>query len=206
MTHGLLRQSTTIVLTALLIVLVGCSSSSPTRYYVLRPSGDSMNKKELQTLDRGRCVSIGVGPVRIADYLDRPQIVTYVTPHEVRIAEFHQWAEPLEQNISRVLADNLSALLCTKVVVLYPWNVSVPVDYQVEVRINRLDGDPGGNATLEAQWMALDLRGSKRLLAAKTLSFTEPAEGQDYQALVSAHSRNIEVLSRDIAATIKTFP
>ena len=121
MTNCLLRQSTTVVLTALLILLGGCSSSSPTRFYVLRSWSDSMNKKELQPSDRERCVSIGVGPVKVADYLDRPQIVTRVTPNEVKIAEFDQWAEPLGQNISRVLADNLSALLCTKVVVVFPW-------------------------------------------------------------------------------------
>ncbi len=206
MTHCLLRQSATVGLTALLILLGGCSSSLPTRFYVLRSWSDSMNTKELQASDRKRCVSIGIGPVRVADYLDRPQIVTRVALNEVKVAEFDQWAEPLKQNIPRVLADNLSALLCTKVVVLFPWNASVPIDFQVEVEINRLDGNPGGNSTLEAQWMAFDLRGPKRLLAAKKLSFTEPTGGQDYLTLVLAHSRNLEALSRDIAAGIEAFP
>jgi len=204
MTNCLLRRSTTAVLTALFILLGGCSSSSPTRFYVLRSLSDSMNKKELQVPDREHCVSIGVGPVRVADYLDRPQIVTRVTLNEVKVAEFDQWAEPLEQNISRVLADNLSVLLCTKVVVLFPWNASIPIDYQIEVEINRLDGNLGGESTLEAQWMAFDLRGSKQLLAAKKMSFTEPTGGQDYQALVSSESRALQALTRDIAETLKT--
>ncbi len=206
MPQGLLRQSTTVVLTALLILLGGCGSSSVTRFYILRSLNDAMNKNERQGPEKERCASIGIGPVRVADYLDRLQIVTRVTPNEVRVAEFDQWAEPLKQNIPRVLAENLSALLCTKVVVLFPWNASVPIDYQVEVEVNRLDGSLGGNSTLEAQWMAFDVRGSKRMQATKKLIFAEPVEGQDYQTLVSAHSRNLELLSRDIAAAIKTFP
>ena len=206
MTNCLLRQSTMVVLTAWFTVLVGCGSSSPTRFYVLHSWTDSLNMKELQPSNREHCVSIGVGPVTVADYLDRPQIVTRVTPNEVKLAEFDQWAEPLGQNISRVLANNLSTLLCTKTVVVFPWRGAVPVDYQIEVEILRLDGNLGGNATLEAQWMAFGPREMKKLLASKKLGFTEPARGHDYQALVLAQSRNLEALSRDIAEAIKTLP
>jgi uncharacterized lipoprotein YmbA len=203
MTNRHLRQSTTVVLTALLILLSGCSSSSPTRFYVLRSWSDSMNKKEVETSDRDRCVSIGVGPVRVADYLERPQIVTRVTPNEVKIAEFDQWAEPLGVNISRVLADNLSAHLCTKMVVVFPWGGAVPIDYQVEAEIIRLDGNLGENATLEVQWMVFGLRGSKQLLVTKKLRVTEPTGGQDYQALVTAESRTLAELSQEIAKTLR---
>ena len=206
MENHLLRKSTTPVLAALFILLVGCSSSSPTRFYVLHSWSDSMKMKELQSSNRDHCISIGVGPVGVADYLERPQIVTRVTPNEVKLAQLDQWAEPLEQNISRVLADNLSALLCTKMVVAFPWRGAVTIDYQVEVEILRLDGDLGGNATLEVQWMAFGLREPKKLLASKKSTFTEPTGGQDYQGLVSAQSRNLEGLSRDIAAAIKTLP
>ncbi len=206
MANRMLRQSTPAILAVFFTLLVGCSSSLPTRFYVLGSLSDSMNKKELQPSDRERCVSIGVGPVRVADYLDRPQIVTRLTPNEVRLGEFDQWAEPLEQNISRVLADNLSALLCTKMVVVFPWRGAVSVDYQIEVEILRLDGNLGGSATLEVQWMAFGPRESKKLLVTKKLSFTVPIGGQDYQALVSAQSRNLEALSRDIAEAIETLP
>ncbi len=201
MANLLLRHLISLVLAALFIFLVGCGSSPPTRFYVLH----SMDVKESPESSGAGCVSIGVGPVRVAEYLERPQIVTRVTPHEIMIADFDQWAEPLGQNISRVLADNLSALLCTTMVVVFPWKGSVPLDFQVEVDILRLDGNPGKDASLEVQWMALDLRKAKRVVAFKKLSFTEPTGGQDYRALVAAESHNLEVLSRDIAATIGTL-
>jgi uncharacterized lipoprotein YmbA len=205
MVSPMLRQSITVPLTALFILLVGCSSSSPTRFYILHSLTDSTSIKESQPSSRDRCVSIVVGPVTIAEYLERPQIVTRFSPNEVRLAEFDQWAEPLDQNIARVLADNLSALLCTKLVVVFPWKGPVPIEYQVKIEILRLDGNLGGNATLEVQWMIFAVGEEKRLLASKKLSFNGPTDSQDYQALVSAQSRNLGLLSRDIASAIKTL-
>ena len=105
-----------------------------------------------------------------------------------------------------MLADNLSALLCTKAVVVFPWRRAIPIDYQVEVEINRLDGNLGERATLEVQWIIFGLREPKKLLATRKLSLTEPTEGQDYRALVSAQSRNLETLSGDIATAINALP
>ena len=203
MTNYLLRQSTPAVLAALLILLSGCRSSLPTRFYVLRSWPDSMSVKEWQASTGERCVSIGVGPVKVADYLERSQIVTRATPSEVKLADFDRWAEPLAQNIPRVLADNLSALLCTKMVLVFPWRGAIPIDYQIEVEILRLDGNLGGNVTLEAQWMAFGPKDLRKLVAIKRSTFREPLDGQDYQALVSAESRAIAKLSQEIARTLR---
>ena len=54
--------------------------------------------------------------------------------------------------------------------------------------------------------MLFGLRETKKLLAVKRLNVAEPALGQDYRALVSAQSRALEKLSREIAETIKTLP
>jgi len=108
--------------------------------------------------------------------------------------------------ISRVLANNLTTLLCTKSVCVFPWRGSIPIDYQVETEIIRLGGSLGGNATIEAQWMIFSLSGGKKLQAIKNVSFTEPTGGQNYTALVSAQSRAFGQLSREIAEAMKTLP
>ncbi|UCC31474.1 MAG: membrane integrity-associated transporter subunit PqiC [Phycisphaerales bacterium] len=41
--------------------------------------------------------------------------------HRLTLAEFDRWAEPLAFGFSRVLAENLSALLLTDRVLLFPW-------------------------------------------------------------------------------------
>ena len=62
------------------------------------------------------------------------------------------------------------------------------------------------NATIEAQWMIFSLRKGKKLQVIKNVSFTEPTGGQNYAALVSAQSRALGQLSREIAEAIKALP
>jgi uncharacterized lipoprotein YmbA len=91
----------------------------------------------------------------IADYLDRPQIVTRISPDEIILAEFDRWAGPFKDNFTRVLANNLSTLLCTKTIAIFPWRGGIPIDYRIEMEVLRLDGSLGGNVSLEAWWMVL---------------------------------------------------
>ena len=203
MTNDSFRLRTIVAFSVLLTLFIGCSSSPNTRFYVLNSMGGP--GKEAQPSAGERCFSIGVGPVKIAQYLDRPQIVTRAGSNEIRLAEFDNWAESLERNISRVLGENLSALVCTKTIMVIPWSGLVPLDYRVEVEILHLDGKPGEGAALEAQWFVFAGGDTKKLLIAKKSAFTEPWGGQDYQALVSAQSRAIGALSREIAEAIKTL-
>jgi uncharacterized lipoprotein YmbA len=69
----------------------------------------------------------------------------------------------------------------------------------------RLDGSLGGNVSLEAWWMVFSGDG-KRMLVSKKSTFTEAVGGQDYKSLVSAQSRALGTLSREIAEVIKTLP
>jgi uncharacterized lipoprotein YmbA len=111
----------------------------------------------------------------------------------------------LEDDLTRVLAKNLSNLLCTKSIVLFPWRGKIPMDYRIEMEVLRLDGRLGGEVTLEAWWMVLSGDGKKMLLNKKS-TFTEAAAGKDYNSFVSAQSRAVGRLSAEIAEAIKTLP
>lgn len=184
-----------------LLTFVGCSlgrQSPPTRLYVLTPLPQA--ERAAQTVLTGND-AVGVGPVELPRYTDRPQIVTGNTAPELGQASFEQWAEPLESNFARVLAENLTLLLATDRVVVFPWQGPASVSYQVIVDVARFLGEPGGQASLEARWSVVGKNG-KEVLIQKKSSFTEPVGGQDYQALATALSRTVAHLSRDIAATI----
>ena len=76
-------------------------------------------------------MSIGVGPVHLPRYLDRPQIITRTKGTDLKLAEFHHWAEPLADTFMRVVSENLSTLVPTDRVYLHPWGVGVDLDYKV---------------------------------------------------------------------------
>ena len=82
--------------------------------------------------------SIGVGPVQMPEYLNRPQIVSRKSTIELFLDEFNKWAEPLEDNFTRVLAENLANILRTDPVVIFPSRGSIPVDYIVTLDVIRL--------------------------------------------------------------------
>ncbi len=186
---------------ALLAGTYGCAGSPSPRYYYL--SSISGSAPEGKRSSEGPCVSIGLGPIEIPDYLDQSQIVIRVGPNEIKLADSDRWAEPLKENFTRALARNLSSLVCIKEVSFFPWRREIPTDYRVEMNIISFDGRPGEKVILETWWRLLSGDG-KTVLQSKRISFSEPVGGRDYQFLIVAHSRALEQLSRDVAETIKT--
>jgi uncharacterized protein len=180
-----------------LLLLAGCASSPPSHYYVLNAlSGDG----KAQSADS--CASIGIGPVDLPEYVNRLQIVARSAQDEVLLGNFDLWAEPLSESVPRVLAENLSRLLCTKEIVLFPWKPSKAPEYRVEVGVVQMDGTLGGAVSLEA-WWSVSSGGENKTRAVRKTRYSEPVGGRDYTALVQAHSRALAALSRDIAAALK---
>lgn len=188
-----------IIFGTLWVVLSGCTSSPSSRFYLLHPLSGSAPEGKSSADDR--CVSIGIGPIEIPDYVDQPQIVTRVTAHEIKPEEFERWAEPLKNNFTRVLAQNLLNLACVKEITFFPWRRGIPMDYRVEVNVIRFDGKPGDQVILEAWWRLLSGDG-KTMLQSKRSSFSQSVGGGDYKSLVLAHSQALGALSREIAASI----
>jgi uncharacterized protein len=179
-----------------LLLLVGCATSPPSRYYVLSPLAEG------KALSGDGCTSVGIGPINLPEYVNRMQVVTRATADELLGSQFELWAEPLSESVPRIIAENLSRLLCTKEIVLYPWASSKAPDYRVEMEIVRIDGALGGTVSLEAWWRVSN-GGDRKTLIARKASYQEPTTGGDYKALVQAQSRALAALSRDIAAALK---
>jgi uncharacterized lipoprotein YmbA len=202
MKNGVFRLWAVIILGTLWVLLSGCASSPTPRFYLLSSLVGA--SPAMKPSAEERCLSIGIGPISIPYYLDRPQIVTRGATNEFTLAEFDRWGEPVGDNLKRVLAENLSILVCTKTIVFYPWRGGIPIDYRVEMEVLRLDGSLGGNVSLDAWWMVSGGDG-KKILASKRSTLTEAVGGQDYKSLVSAESRALGTLSREIAETIRTL-
>ncbi len=187
-----------IILSALIMGLSGCAATQDTRFYLLSSlpqtvAGSQVKKAEL---------TLGIGPVNIPEYLDRPQIVTRSSRNALRLAEFHNWAEQLKINIAQVVAENLSILLSTDQVKLYPWPQSdSPIDYQVLINVIQFERNPAGDAVLLARW-SINSRG-KTVLTGRTAHITVRPKGHDYKSLAGALSETLADLSREIAGVIK---
>jgi len=176
----------------------GClGGNAPTRFYVLAPG-------EMAAVAGPGALTVGLGPVGLAAYLDRPQIVTRPAADKIDIGEFDQWGEPLRDGISRVLAEDLARQMPSARISVFPWRGLEQILYQVVVDVTRFDGTAGGDLALEARWRILDAAGKE--IAVKTTRLTEPTGSPGYSATVSAMSRALARLSRDIAQALAALP
>jgi uncharacterized lipoprotein YmbA len=196
-------QIVVFTLGAFLVVLGGCAGTSPpVNFYVL----SSITESAAATAPAGneRRIAIGVGPVNLPDYLDRSQIVSRSSPNELKVAAFDRWAESLKSSFPRVLTENLSALLNTNQVAVFPWRKAISVEYQVIVDVVQFDTESRGNAVLIARWSILGDGGDKMYML-KRSTFTVSPNTDDYAGLVSAQSQTLAEFSREIAEAIKAI-
>jgi uncharacterized protein len=181
-------------------LMVGGCASQPSRFYLL----SALPNTETAALATSgeQATTIGVGPVTLPRYLDRPQIITRTSPYELKLAEFDRWAESLDTNFTRVLAENLALLIPTARVAVMPWPRATTIDYQIIVDVTHFLSQVGGESLLIADWILFKGEGQQVLLTEKS-RVSAPAGGQDYAAMVAAMSQAVASLSREIATGIR---
>ena len=181
-----------------MVLLTGCASSPSSKFYQLNPGQNKTSVTGDVSLDQSQVIAIG--PVRIPDYLDRPQIVTRSGKNELKLSEFDRWAGSLESDVNRVLVEDISGLLPAdgfSVVHWTPYSGSqVPASHRVEVIVDRFEGALGDSVLLKAQWRIFAK--DRSLILEKGSRVREQMNGSSYGALVAAMSSALERLSRDI--------
>lgn len=175
----------------LCLALSACAGhNAPTRYYLLQAL---VSKEPVVT---GSPV-LGVGPVLLRRYLNRNEIITGAGDGEIHLAEFDHWAEPLQDNVAQVLAENLGRLTGASQVLAYPWPHTRAVDVQVEIDISRFHAEADGRVVLQARW---SLYRGDALLHAGQSDIRLPGSDGDYRAIAQRQSEALAVLSREIVA------
>jgi len=194
------------ILLTLAYLMAGCTliggTQQPTRNYVLSSlyTEDTAARPVADLHDLG----VLVGPIRLAAYLDRSDIVIRDSQNQILLADFSQWAGPLQENFSRVLAENLSVLLTTDRVDIFPGARAMLFDFNITVDVNRFDGLPGKTADLRARWTIWD-NSRKNILYEKNTVLSQTIEREGIEALIAAESRMLAILSREIAEVIKAL-
>jgi uncharacterized lipoprotein YmbA len=190
-------RSATFVVVLLATLGAGCSlRETPPRTYILSAAGVPT------TTGPHEGPVVGVGPVVLPAYLDRSSIVVHEADGEVRLSSSHQWAEPLKDGVTRVVAENLAVMIPTDAALVYPWRSPRVVTYRVTLEIFRFDGTLGGPVVLNVRWRLLDKDGNE--LALRTVTLDERPVDSTYAALVASHGHLLAAVSRDIATAIHT--
>jgi len=188
----------------------GCVSLKHTpeaRFFVLRalaqPTASPEGSAPIELL--------GVLPAGMPGYIDRPQLVTWTAPGELRIDEFLRWAEPLDAAVTRTLVENLEALLPESRVVPSPWAATARPRARVWVELTLFGPQAGGEVRLEGRWALLPPEGWQPLVTKPVSLRRGPFAGTggnppDAGEGVEAMSELLADLAREIATGVRALP
>ncbi len=182
--------------------IAGCANTPPAQFYIMSPVLSSSTAESIQS--EGGGVFLEIGPVTVPSYLERPQIVTRTGENELHVEDFHQWVELFEKNITRVMAENLSAALSTDRIEFFPARRSSPVDYRISIDIIQFDANQAGQVVLIARWQILN-RDRESLVPQQRSRFEETIEFVSYDGIAAGMSRLLGKLSRQLAEAVSNI-
>ena len=187
----------TFLLCLIFLILSCAKSSKPIEYYMLDASTGIDNN---QTLKGDEGPMIGLGPIRLPEYLDRFQMVVAVSENKYKLIDGHRWAEKLDQNISLALFKTLPSQLGTDRMIRYPWPQRPGVDFQVKIDILELNIDQDGQSQLVAQW---SIKSKDETILNKRSTFTAQASTTDIDKMVQAQSECLTKFGQEIVTNLK---
>ena len=183
-------------LCAIVVLAAGCSTPA-SRLYTLSRAPASAATPAAPASN----MTVVVGPVSIPAIVDLPQIVVSTGANSVSLDEFNRWASPLQSNISRVVAENLVALLGTPRVSQFQQSLNLDADFRVAIDVQSFESALGDAATLNAVWVVRRTKDGKSQTGRTTVREATGTAG--YEALAAAHSRALSRMSQEIADVIR---
>ena len=176
---------------------VGCSIAPPATFFQLQQS-------TTETASRDNNITVLLGPLRVADYLQRENVLQREADGSLSLSQQARWAGSLQDDIGQLLLRQVSAQLGSSRIALYPDRVGIEAQAQVVLSISRLDSGVQQPAVLEAQWRLLDAKGSLR--NSRVLRFEEAHNGEVADQ-VRAQSQLLGQLSKQLVAALQdAFP
>lgn len=186
------RLPLTLLMTGLL-GLGGCSMHQPVALYQL-DSGQPGQPTQAAGM------AVVVGPVSVADYLQRETFLQRQPDGSLNAATDGRWAGSLSSDIDQLLVRQLAWRLDSQRVVLAPAGAGFAPDVQVLLSITRLDSGAKQPAILDAQWRVLDRRGQVR--DNRIVHLEQAHEGSE-SSQVQAQGQLLQKLAEQLSVVVK---
>ncbi len=174
-----------------LLVLQGCATAPPTQFYSL----ESVALPRISTAEKKPL--IGVAQISLPSELERKQIVTRDTNGALHFAEQHQWAALLKQNMTEVVAKNLSAQQPEFWFKAYPWSLLGMVDYRLVIDVTKLEIVLGKTIVLSVDWTILNEK-THAVLKHDSMDLQQPLTNENYATAVKSLNELLVKMSEQL--------
>jgi uncharacterized lipoprotein YmbA len=199
-----MKQSTSLcgaVIILFSFVFGGCisiSNSPVPKFYTLRLID---NAGESRKFDIASKAIIGIGPIDIPEYQNRPHMVTQDKDGMLKFAQFERWGESLDSGLARLILENLTLMLPSAEFQIFPCNFAIPLDYQIIINVVQLESQLDKEVSLVTQWTIVDAK-TKKMLLTKRSQIRQAINPHTYSGLAQALSRACSLLSSEIAENL----
>ena len=183
----------------LIILLLLCSSCIqvfddplPLRYYLLE--GVSASSKTYSD----KALTIDLQLSSFPAYLDRQQVITRNDNNAIKISDDERWAEPLQENLMRVMRENLTISLPGASVTVSPWENPGLDAIKTKIMITKFSGKLGEHTEVDIRWTIDDGTGSPL----QGHFIDQQPIGDTYQDLIAGLNSGINKLSLELAKNL----
>ncbi len=193
-----LRYSREILFGLAALAFAGCAVTEPESvYYVLTGS-----RSGLTTTRPPSALNVYVRRIEVPGYLAKPGLVTIRGGTEVNYSESNLWAEPLDQGLSRAVAEDLSRYSRLRAFGFSPTSLPPDHAYDVWIRLERLEGTADGQVILRARWWVSSAGRSESIGGHTTEIRRSGWRPGDYGELVRLFRDEVQEMSRQITSVI----
>lgn len=189
------RLYTLIVIFLLCTFATGCQQS-PRKHYYLLSATPTANQIDAITH------SVGLGPIELADYLERSHIVRNHDANRLQLADVDHWGEPLEKGIARVLAINLMNRDSSRLVEHFPWRSDATPALSLRLSIYDLQLINGA-AAINASWKLID-NNTKAVLSQQHFVRSKPG-GDSAAQIAKTYSDLLAELAEEMDKALTTI-
>jgi uncharacterized lipoprotein YmbA len=183
----------------------GCGSAPKERFYTLAPASGALPPAASPAAVASQPrTSVAIGPVRVPDAVDRPQMVVREGPNRVEILEQQRWAGSLRSEIARALVAGVGERLPDVQVSAGDSQAGRSAAYRVAVDVERFDATLNDSVSVQALWSVR--RDSGAAVASGRYSASEPTGPGGYDAIAAAYARTLTGMSGVIADAVRAAP
>lgn len=180
-----------------LVLFSGCwaTGSPPVHHFLLTPMAPAVAAPPVVS-DKPLIV---VEPVVLPPYLDRTQMVTRLASNHLHFSQTELWGGHLRENISRVLLENLSALLGTDRI-FSPTTLSRDLPaFRLVVQVSQFEQGPDGMIVLKGRWHLVHHQTGKMVIVRQSHFVSQPIQVADYEAIAVGMSDLLFQWSQEMA-------
>lgn len=189
------RLSCLFVLTA---VLAACSSHEPlTSYFVLTPDAAATAPAKA-----GRGPRVFIRRVDLPGYLQTAKLASRRADQQVQYAPTAQWAEPLNEGIGHALANAIDGTARATVVGVIGGGIPPTRDYDLQIDVQRFEGDDRGEVVLAATWSLFAPETPTPVLTRRSRFVQTGWKYGDYAGLAKLLEQDLAELGAEIGRSV----